>query len=346
MKEPIHVNSRTLRQLVEQVFVRGGVSADAARIVADNLVEANLRGVDTHGVILVETYVKRLRSGSINRRPLMRKTVDGETYAVIDADNGPGQVAGKLAMDEAIAKGMRTGVGIVAVHRSNHFGAAAYFSVMAAEQGCIGIAMSNASPRLAPWGGITPTYGNNPWSVAVPWDGGFPIVLDMANSVVAFSKILTARRNGQPIPDGWALDGDGKMTRDPHAAEVLLPVGGHKGYGIAFMVEVFAGILSNAAIGKDVGKYDALDRGQNVGHLFMAIDIERFMPKKEFSARLSYFVGQIRQSQRAAGVETIFLPGEIEALTKREREKNGIPLPMDVWFRLEELAGLREGNGH
>lgn len=329
VEENIKIGESKLRKLVEEIFQKYGLSEEEASIVTDTLVVANLRGVDTHGVVLVDKYVQRLQAGSLNPQPNIKKTVDIGAVAMVDGDNGLGQLIGHKAMQLAVEKAKVHGVGVVAINNSNHFGTAAYFSMLAAAEGCIGIAASNASPRLAPWGGITPTYGNNPWSVAVPAEP-FPIVLDIANSVVAFSKILTARAKGESVPEEWALDVNGRKTTDAHLAEILLPFGGHKGYGIAFMIEVLTSILSNASIGKDVLKYDNLQAGQNIGHFFLALDISKFASKEEFNERLEFFIKQIRESELAENTVKIYLPGEIEFENSVNRKQDGITLPKKV----------------
>jgi LDH2 family malate/lactate/ureidoglycolate dehydrogenase len=332
----LKIDDNSLRNLVERIFNKHGLSAEDAFVVTDTLLSANLRGVDTHGVMLVDKYVQRLKAGSLNAQPKINKTIDLGAIAVIDGDNGLGQIVGCRAMNLAIEKALNQGVGVISVNNSNHFGAAAYFSMMAASKGCLGIAASNASPRLAPWGGITPTYGNNPWSIAAP-SSPFPIVLDIANSVVAFSKILTARAKGGSIPEGWALDSEGRNTTDADLAEILLPFGGHKGYGIAFMIEVLSSILSNAAIGKDVRRYDDLKAGQNVGHFFLALDISKFTTRENFDDRLTYFINQIQESDLADGTVKIFLPGEIEYKNMKNRKEHGLMIPKEIMATLHNF---------
>lgn len=324
------IESDELHQMVVNAFSKNGLSDEHAQIVATTLVDANLRGVDTHGVVLVETYVNRLISGSLNPTPSMKIEVRNKSSIHVDADNGLGQVAGNLAMDHVMDMAKQMGISMGTVHNSNHFGAAAYYSMMAVRENCIGIAMSNASPRLAPWGGLTPTYGNNPWSVAVPYSE-YPIVLDIANSVVAFSKILTARKSGDTIPTDWALTRDGNRTDNPNEAELLLPFGGHKGYGIAFMVEILSGVLSGAALGKEVGRYNSLEHGQNVGHSFIAIHIPSLLEEANFQQRLNDFIDQLRASELVDGNQQVYLPGEIEAIRKEKRLKEGIPLENEIY---------------
>ncbi|WP_209121246.1 Ldh family oxidoreductase [Alkalihalobacillus sp. BA299] len=338
MKNDVTVHSDEIRQKAEKIFTNHGLSTKDSMIVTDTLVEANLRGTDTHGIVLVDTYIKRLIAGSLNKEPNIHFTKDSLLVSVIDGDNGLGQIISYQAMEKAIEKALNVGIGMSAVNNSNHFGTAAYYSMMAAEKGCIGITLSNASPRLAPWGGITPTYGNNPWSIAVPTNQSFPIVLDIANSLVAFSKILTAKDRNEDIPLDWALDSDGKPTSNPDLAYLLQPMAGHKGYGISVMVEILSSVLANAAIGKDVGKYNSLEEGQNVGHTFIALKIEEFMEKELFFERVQYFIHQLKSTELARDTNKIYLPGEIEYERKLDRLKNGIPVPESILATIESLS--------
>jgi ureidoglycolate dehydrogenase (NAD+) len=276
------IDKEELYEIVKSAFIKHGVKEQHATIVTNSLVDASLRGVETHGVILVKTYIERLKAGSINPIPKIEEVKEGMNISVLDGDNGLGQVTSYHAMELAIKKSKDSGIGIVGVRNSNHFGTASFYSTLAANKGIIGVVFSNASARLAPWGGKTPVYGNNPWSIAVPVEGSLPIVLDIANSVVAFSKILTAARKGEDIPIGWAMDEEGNRTENPNEAKLLLPFGDHKGYGIAVMIEIFSAILTGSAFGKEVGLYNSLEKGQNVGHLFMALNIEAFFLKKIF----------------------------------------------------------------
>lgn len=336
MEEVYIVQKIELIKLVKEICLKHGLPEQDASLVSDCLVETNLRGIDTHGVALLEPYVERLKAGSLNPSPSIRQISNAGPISVVDGDNGMGQIVGAKAMNLAIEDCRDNGIGLVGVCNSNHFGAAGYFSMMALSEGFIGVALTNASPRLAPWGGITPVYGNNPISIAIPWD--FPIVIDMANSMAAFGKIHRALNNNESIPEGWAMDLAGNAVTDPKEAKLLMPIGNHKGYILAFAVEVLAGILTGAAFGKEVGRHTTLNSfGQNVGHFFMAISIESFIDKKEFNSRLSQFIVQIRSSELAAGIEKVYLPGEIEHLTKIDRLEKGIPVKKEIFLKLKSF---------
>lgn len=317
-----------------------GVPEHNAEVIADSLLDANLRGVDTHGIMRLPVYLERIKKGNLdsNARVLVEKETDFS--ALLDGGGGFGQVASFQAMALAVNKAGEKGMGVVAVRNSNHFGAAAYYSMMAATTNLIGIALSNAAPRLAPWGGRKPVLGNNPWSIAIPAGGDNPIVVDMANSAAAMGKIRVAAQSNQKIPFGWALSEDGKPTDDPLKAlnGILLPMAGHKGYSITLIVDILAGVLTGASFGTKVKPSDTINGFQDVGHLFIAIDIESFMPFETFISRLNVLLDEIRNSDLAHGVDKIYLPGEIEYICKQKRIREGIPLNQPVVEKLKLLA--------
>src|SRR5512140_2507124 len=211
-----------------------------AHLLADTLVQADLWGHQSHGVLRLDWYRKRIVAGTLKADARPEFATDAGAVAVIDGRDGAGQALAKRAMEEAIARAKRHGVGVVGVRDSNHFGTAMYFTRMAAAAGCVGFLSTNASPAMAPWGGRAKAIGNNPWSIAAPAGRHAPMVLDIANTAVARGKVYLARQRGERIPDGWALDAEGRPTADPRAAieGIILPMAGHKGSGIAVMMDV------------------------------------------------------------------------------------------------------------
>lgn len=262
--------------------------------------------------------------------------------AIFDACNGMGQVASCRAMKKAIEKAGTTTIGICGVRNSNHFGTAAYYSVMAAEQNMIGISCSNTEPLMPAPGGGKAVVGNNPTSMAVPTGEGFSLALDMAASAAAIGKVLLAQKQGLSIPSGWATDRLGVETSDPKQVMdggMLLPVGGHKGYGLSLMVDVLAGILVGAGFGDRIhSPFTGPENPQNLGHLFVAIDVSRFLPLDQFLAHVKSLCHEIKTAPTAPGVQEVFLPGEIEHMTKQKRLKEGIPLPEGVVSELDAYA--------
>ncbi len=305
--------------------------------IVESMVQSNLRGVDTHGVVRLVTYYNRFKTISWKSPELIQ---DNMATALFEGNNAPGQVCGRKAMDLAIEKADQYGVGIVGVKNSNHFGTAAYYSMLAAEKGMVGITFSNASPRLAPWGGKEPVLGNNPWSFSFPTQKGFPVTLDMSNSVVAAGKIRQAAAKGEKIPLGWATDKEGNMTQNAEEAlkGLLLPIGGHKGYGITLIVDLLSGILTGSGFGPQIKGIDNTDYAQNIGHLFGAIKISNFMPMEMYYERIGHFADLIKNSEKAPGTKELYLPGEIEYQISQGRLINGIPLSEDTVSKLNKLA--------
>jgi len=328
------VAAGNLAKTVTGIFQGVGVPPEDARVVADSLVDADLRGVSSHGVVRVPTYVKGLRSGEINPRPALEVTFDGGARALVDGDNGMGQVSSHRAIALAVARAREHGIGAVGLTRSRHCGAMAYWAIQALAQDCIGLATTNAGLNMAPTGGRDKIVGNNPIAIAVPTNRDWPMVLDMATSVVAGGKLDVAAIRGQKIPLDWATDIDGNPTDDPVKARhgILLPVGGPKGYGMALMLDVLAGVLTGARFGGGLGPTGS-------GQFFMAIQVDGFMPVAEFKERMDGVIDQIHASRLAEGSSRIYVPGEIEFEKAQQRLAEGIPLEEKIVSDLNALAG-------
>lgn len=309
----------------------GGMQADEARTVSELLVETSLRGTDSHGVVRYPIYARRTVAGGIKSPAPITWVRDEGGTALLDAGGGAGHVVGALAVETAIERVAEHGIVGVGVRNSNHLGALAPYPLRIARAGHIGIVMTNASPRMTPTGGAERLLGNNPWSIALPHPDA-PLVMDMANSVVAGGKIRLKKAAGEPLPQGWARDADGLPTTDPDEAlaGILEPVGGHKGYAILFMIDVLCGILTGAASGPEVSDLFTLDKPMGCGHLFLAIDVDRFVGRAEFDARLATLGERVRGARRAPGVDEIFLPGDIERHARERREPVGVPLSAAV----------------
>lgn len=330
------VPTAELRQTVRSIFENEGLTGEHAAIVAESLVAADERGVYSHGVMRVPTYVKALRSGAINRGAQPTAVSDNGPHAVFDGKLGMGQVASHYAMESAIAKAREHGIGVTGLRNSNHCGALAHWALMALPAGAIGFSTTNAGLNMAPWGGLDKIIGNNPFAVAVPTRRDWPMVLDMATSVVAGGKLDIAAIRGQKIPLDWALGPDGMPTDDPVLARqgTLLPVGGPKGYGMAVMLDVLAGVLTGARFAGGLGP-------KGSGQFFLAIQVEAFMPLDEFLDRMEQLIDQIHQSRLADGTERIFVPGEIEHQVAQRHRANGIMIEQAILDQLDELAQAR-----
>jgi LDH2 family malate/lactate/ureidoglycolate dehydrogenase len=327
-----------------QLFEKVGVPTGDAKVLMDNLIEADLRGVDTHGVTRIAIYIERLQAGSVKAKPQMRVLRETPASAILDGDHGLGQVISARAMEMAIEKAKKGVFGLVGVRNSTHNGAMAFFSMMAVRQDLIGIGLTNTVPLMAVTGGNQAMIGNNPLSIAAPAGQEKPVIFDMACSVAARGKIILAAKKGEKIPLGWANDKDGLPTEDAKAAleGLILPVGGHKGYGLALMVDVLSGVLMGANFGPEVGPLYNNPGTQGIGHLLAAINIEAFIPLTEFKARMDQMIRDIKSSKKAKGVEEIFLPGEIEMGIEAKRRREGIPLSRAVY---DELCGLGQKVG-
>jgi LDH2 family malate/lactate/ureidoglycolate dehydrogenase len=339
-KEVIVAKPETLIEFCTGVFEKLGVPHGDALIAADAIVGCNLRGVDTHGVIRMLVYSAKLKGGFVNPRPNLHLLRETNGTALIDGGNGFGQIIGFRAMEIAIRKAKEVGVSCISVRNSNHFGTCAHYSMMALPLDMIGLVFTNASAQIAPTGGAEKILANNPWSIAVPAGKRFPVVLDMANSVVARGKIRQAAKEERSIPPEWAVDKNGQPTTDPKAAleGFLLPVGGYKGYGITLMVDLLTGVLANSCCGPRVQGLDIVEAIGGVAHTFMAIDIAAFNEVGEFKARMDAYIDEIKGSKKVTGVEVIYMPGEIEFLKAEERRQKGIPLHINVVNDLRKIA--------
>jgi LDH2 family malate/lactate/ureidoglycolate dehydrogenase len=334
------VDPAKLRAFAAAVYEGAGVPAEDAALVADTLVQADLWGHQSHGVLRLGWYRARLASGVMSAVTDPALVSDGGAIALLDGRDGIGQVLAERAMREAIERAKRYGIGAAAVRNSNHFGTAMYFTRRAAEARCIGILSTNGSPAMAPWGGRKKTIGNNPWSIAAPAGRHDPMVLDIANTAVARGKIYLARQRGERIPAGWALDAGGMPTLDPQAAidGIILPMAGHKGYAITVMMDVLSGVLTGSGFAAAVsGPYQS-ERRSRCGHLAIAIHIEALQPAAEFHARMEALIAELKSTPRAPGVDEIYYPGEIEALNARRNAAQGLELPADTLADLDRAA--------
>jgi LDH2 family malate/lactate/ureidoglycolate dehydrogenase len=342
MANDTRVQADKLRVFCYEALERAGVPAADARIVADIQVESDLRGVHSHGTIAIVGYISRIQQGGTNPRPNIVIVNESASHALVDGDHGLGQLVGTRAMELCIAKARKNGMACVGVLRSSHYGAAATYSMMAMRQDLIGLSATNAAAIQPPTGGKTGIFGTNPISVAAPTASSYPYVLDIATSAVATQKIVQARREGQKIPLGWGVDKDGNPTDDPQVAltsGIQPPMAGYKGYGLAMMVEILAGVLTGAWFGRaSEGKNWAPNLKTNIGHFFAAVDPAIFMPLDVFKQRMEQLISEIHGAEKMQGVDRIYVPGEIEYLKREDYLKNGIPFPPATLARLEQFG--------
>jgi L-2-hydroxycarboxylate dehydrogenase (NAD+) len=344
----VRVKADELRELVKKVFVKLGVPEQDAWITADNLVEADLRGIESHGVQRLKRYVNGLKAGSVKARPEIRVVREGPSYAVVDGDMGLGQVVSSYAVKLAVEKARKADVAMVVVRNSNHYGIAGYWSTKIMEEDMLGVSMTNSRPLVAYTGTLKRIIGTNPISIAAPTLEPPPFILDMATSVVPSGKLEVYRRKGKKIPLGWAIGPDGKLTDNPEVAMkegALLPLGGlgellggHKGSGLSVMVDILSGVLSGAAWGPYVG-YTVANQPPNVGHFFMAVNIEAFMPLDEFKKRMTEYVRTLKSIEKHPDFDYIWIPGEKSWMTRETRLRKGVPVYKKVFNEIKEICG-------
>jgi len=337
------IPEKVLKTFCINVLEKVGVPTSDAVEIVDNLVEADLRGVESHGVVRMPIYVQRLAAKATNPRPTIKIVRETPSSAVVDGDNGMGQLVSIRAMQIAIdkAKANQTCC-FVSVRNSNHFGAAAEYAKMACAHDMIGFAFTiGGINHMVPWGGAEAMLGNNPFAVALPAGAETPVVLDMACSVAARGKIIVAAKEGVPIPADWAVGPDGQPTTD--AVEALKgfvqPVGGPKGYALTLIIGLLSSMLSGAHFGSEVTHmYDDLERPQNIGHLFGVLPIALFEDVATFHRRMEKAVADIRGVRRAPGVERVYLPGEREEISAERLRRDGIPIGLGVLAELDEMG--------
>lgn len=334
------VTADRLTQLGAAILTAHGVPDDDARLVADSLVTADLWGHPSHGMLRLDWYVARLRNGVMAAVTRPETVVDAGAVVVLDGRDGVGQVVTDRACSLAAERAQQHGIGLVAVRFSNHFGTAAYWTRRIAAAGCVGILTTNGSPAMAPWGGREKTVGANPWSIAAPGGNYGPVVLDIANTGVARGKIYAALQKGESIPDTWAIDASGAPTTDPREAieGILLPMAGHKGYGISFMMDVLSGVLTGSRYATDVVGPYVPDQRSGCGHLVLAIDIDTVLGRDEFDRRIEALIERTKRVPLAEGATEVFYPGEIENRAEERGRIDGVELPRKTLDELRTLA--------
>jgi LDH2 family malate/lactate/ureidoglycolate dehydrogenase len=326
-----------LTRFVESILKAVGMPAHKASITASSLVGANLRGVDSHGILLVPRYVDKIRAGEVDVHADGAVISESGACLLFDGQNGVGQWISQQCCDHAVRLARSVGLGMVVARDSNHFGAAAWWAQKIRDHGMIGMAFCNASPLVPPWQGKKGRIGTNPICMAVPG----PWLLDMATTTVAANRIFKEVVNGrEQIPPGWALDSDGVPTTSAAAAVkgMLMPLGGYKGSGLGMMVEILCAVLAGSAMANEVGGVRIAGKPSRTSQTFLAIDIARFMPVEEFTARMEKLVGIIKSTPPAAGYSEVLVAGDPEWRREADRRAHGIPVEDGNWKELCETA--------
>ena len=328
--------AETLQGVVAAVFRACGMLEVDAGLLADTLVQADLRGVHSHGVMRVPNYVTRLTTGGVDPRGRPRVVKDRVAALVVDGGNSMGQIGGAFAMRRAIERARDTGVAFAAVGGSNHCGAMDYYARLAVAEGMIGIAATNALPTMAPWGGIDRIVGLNPIAIGIPAGLEPPIVLDTALGATARGRIEVYQQKGQPIPEGWAFDAEGRPTTDPAEAldGLIRPIGAYKGIGLALCMGILSTVLSGAGYGTESGNLDDGPIAGADGHFFAALNVAAFEDAARFRSRVDAIVRQYNATRLAPGVERVYTPGALEAEIEARHRAEGVPL------NEETIAGI------
>jgi L-2-hydroxycarboxylate dehydrogenase (NAD+) len=341
-EEAARITAAQLAAFIARAFAAAGLPQTDAEQLGGLLVEADLRGSDTHGVIRLPLYVRRIRAGGVNARPNIRVVGDRPSAALIDGDNGMGHLVMRRAAHVAIEKAKSTGIGWVGARRSNHAGPAALYVTMPLHHDMIGLYFAVGSNNHLPaWGSSESLLGTNPMAVAVPALEEPPIVLDMAPTVAAYGKVRLKAQRGEPMPVGWMIDKEGRPLTDPKRADKghLLPIGDYKGYGLSLIIGLLAGALNRAAIGRQVIDFvKETGKATNTGQAMAAIAIETFMPPAEFKRGVDELIRDIRNSRRLPGVERIWLPGEQSHAKLLDRRAHGVPIPKALRESLDAVA--------
>jgi LDH2 family malate/lactate/ureidoglycolate dehydrogenase len=334
---PVIVAADALKRFTQQVFVRAGMSDAHATTVAEVVVWADLRGVESHGVTRVPKYVEWIEAGIVNPRPDIRVATETAASVLIDADRSAGPVAMTAAMQAAARKARDAGVGLALVRATTHTAALGYYTQAAAREGIAAIALAGSIPSMAYHGALAAGVSTSPVSIAVPAGSHGPIVLDMATGIVSLGRLVQARRGGQPLPEGWALDSAGRPTTDPRQAEIPLPMAGPKGSGLALMIEFLTSVLvANPILAETVGK-PAKGRRHRQNALALAIDVSRYIDRAAFEREVERLVAAIKALPTDAGVE-ILMPGERGARAFEQRSRDGIPVARGTRDELNAVA--------
>jgi len=350
----MRVPSKSIHEQLVTVFRAWGMSDEHAKTTADVMVETDLRGVDSHGISMLPTYDNEFRAGRLNMKPKFKLVRDNAATALMDADASLGHPASVYAMNLAVDKCKQAGVGIVTVFNSHHFGAAGYYSKLAADRGVIGMVTSaTRGVTLVPTFGAEPVLGTNPLAFAAPAKRNPPFQLDMATTTVAAGKVKVYKLNHKPLPPGWVVNEDGKtVTNEAEAFGYVFdkkeggitPLGGtrdagsHKGYGLATMVHILAGTLTGASFSPVRNKTQKPSDPHNIGHFFMAIDPDAFRAPGEFEDDLDVVLDTLRGTKRADPNQPVLVPGDPEMATRQERLEAGVPVPDDLMVQLRTVA--------
>ncbi|MHB1315890.1 MAG: Ldh family oxidoreductase [Christensenellales bacterium] len=331
-----------LKDFSTKVLIKEGMKEDYAKITAEVLAQTDAAGTSSHGTKNLHNYIRKYRAGGMQLNAEPEIITEGPAYALIDSHHTMGMASAYKAMEMAIKKASEAGISCVCVRNSMHFGAAGYYSNMAAEKNMIGLTFSNVDANMTAPGARGMVLGNNPFSYAAPAGEFHSVFLDIAMSTVASLKVIQAQKDGKSVPDSWIIDKDGLPTTDPSKYPyegAVQPMAAHKGYGLAVMVEILTGVLSGGAVMKEVPSWlYNREATNNVSHCFIVIDVSKFMPTDAFTGRMESMVNYLHDVPKAVGSDKVYYPGEIEWNKKEDGLTRGIPMAIDVVSSLEGLS--------
>jgi ureidoglycolate dehydrogenase (NAD+) len=344
----VRIPAAKLRRWAAARLRAHGLAATDAALVARSLVQTSLWGIDSHGIALLPHYLRRLKAGSIEGQPVLRFAATGPCTGTLDGNHGLGIVVCHRGMQEAMALARANGVGVVGCYHSTHCGAIGLYGRQAASAGFIGIAFTHSDAFVAPYGGRRAFLGTNPICITVPSDEGRPVCLDMATSATTMNRMMNARREGHPLPAGVALDGNGRPTTDAQAVATLLPMAEHKGYALAFLIDLLCGPLNGMPFGPRIPvMYGDLSGRRNLGSLMMALDPRRFAGGRSLSAAVAQMAKEARRQPRAGPDAEVLVPGDPEYRAERTRTRLGIPVEPGLYRDLTDgdKDSLRRAQG-
>lgn len=349
-EEYVTIPHEKLKEFCTAALKSKSVRDDVAYHVSESLIQTSLRGVDSHGIELLPHYLRALDSGRINPNPTYNYRATAPSTGVMDADHTFGHAAGAEGMLKAVDMARTSGIGAVSVYNSTHFGAAAYFSLLASKQDLIGISSTHADSLMLSHSGVRPFFGSNPLCFSAPCESEDPFCLDMATTLVSWNKLLRHRRDSKNIPSDWACDIRGDPTTNPDDAVSLLPIGGYKGFGLSMVIDIVCSLLSGMPFGRDITKMyaDPIEKKRHLGHFFMAIDIARFTDATMFKERLRMIVDEVRSEPAKNSEIPVMVPGDPEKKMFDIRSNAGIPVSIaayeefkyisaDIGFKLSEV---------
>lgn len=337
-----NVASQKLLRFIERVLMAVNVPQEDAAIVAECLVTANLSGIDSHGVIRLAHYVRRIENGTIKTRPELRFERAAPALGLLDGDDGLGHVITYRACTEAMRLAEEAGSGTVVISNSSHFGMTGYYIKRMVSAGYAAMMMTATDAFLIPFGGRKPFFGTNPLAIGFPTDG-IPLILDMATTSIPYGKVALAQVEGKPIPPDWGFDEEGNPTTDPNRIAGLHPIAGPKGSGLAMVIDIFCSLLAGMPFGPHINKmYGELDQPRKLGHLVAVWDIGRLLPLDVFKQSLGQMITELNAIPPAEGFSGVKYPGQVEGERRQQREANGIPLDPGLYQELAELGARFE----